>query len=292
MDDRQSQIREGAGLEESRVNQEFVDFLKKAFWPVMIIVAVAVVSFRGFQMYEQAKEASLAQAFFDLDVTLASDTPSPEALAALADEHEGQGSVSSIARLEAADIARRAAITGVEPGLPTPGPDATDEERAEASVDETERGAYLDRADELYSRVWQDTESDAGQGLLAISAGYGLGAVSEARGAWDDAADRYDRVSELAALRGFDLQARIAKRRAEDIRGGARPPRIWQAAELPEDELVMGESDLPGRSDEEVEDASGPMLPDLPETPNAGEAPSEDAPADDAPAGETSPGGG
>ena len=55
MDDRQTEIRAGAGLEDSRINKEFIDFLNKWSSPVIMVFAVAALVWAGLRWMEQKK---------------------------------------------------------------------------------------------------------------------------------------------------------------------------------------------------------------------------------------------
>ena len=45
LDRRTRQITEGAGLEESRLNQDFVEFLKKWSTPLLLVIVAAVAAY-------------------------------------------------------------------------------------------------------------------------------------------------------------------------------------------------------------------------------------------------------
>ena len=70
LDARQRQIKEGAGLDESRVNQEFVEFLR--VWLPWILGAIALVlgGWVGWQRWTQHKHQVIAQAFADYDAAV------------------------------------------------------------------------------------------------------------------------------------------------------------------------------------------------------------------------------
>src|SRR5262245_7049428 len=99
MDERQAQIREGAGLDEARLNVEFIEFLKKWSTPLLVIIALVALGYFGLQKLREARHAALTTAFTQLDAARTSGNPS--GLLAVADEHNGQGAVPEIARLQA-----------------------------------------------------------------------------------------------------------------------------------------------------------------------------------------------
>ena len=121
MDERQQQIRAGAGLEESRLNTEFIDFIQKWGGPFLIICALLMGAWAGWNWLERKKSQRLDEAFGQYEAQLAGGNPSPEALRAVAEEFSGIASVSLLARLNAADIYLAAIRSGVRTGAtPTP----------------------------------------------------------------------------------------------------------------------------------------------------------------------------
>src|SRR5688572_7664235 len=108
------QIREGAGLEESRLNQDLVDWLKKWSSPILFIICGVVVAYAGINWVRTKRAEALDRAFAHLSE--AEQTGSPDSLLAVAQEHSGQRAVPLLARLAAADIHLRSARTGVAIG--------------------------------------------------------------------------------------------------------------------------------------------------------------------------------
>src|SRR5690606_15713326 len=67
MDDRQRQIKEGAGLEESRINKDFLDWLLK-WGPVLVLVAAGIIlAMRGVQFLEDRRVARVNEGFSELE---------------------------------------------------------------------------------------------------------------------------------------------------------------------------------------------------------------------------------
>jgi len=176
MDERQAQIREGAGLEESKLNVEFIDWLRRWSTPMLMVVALAALGFVAYQKWEQAKLAKVDRAFGELDGALATGNPSPESLKAIAQTYEGVRGVPIMARLTAADLYLGTVRTGVKPGTPIK-QDGTVDEADKLSDDD--RAKNLDEAERLYKAVLDQTAGDNGQAIHAMSAAYGLAAVAE-----------------------------------------------------------------------------------------------------------------
>lgn len=117
MDDRQTRITEGAGLEESRLNQELIDWLNKWGFRILMVVLLVAAAWVGKTRWDEYKERSLDTALVELEAEVA--TGSPDNLVALAKEHSGIDSVWEQAMLNAAAIkleaGRKALIPGGDP---------------------------------------------------------------------------------------------------------------------------------------------------------------------------------
>ncbi|MCU0688904.1 MAG: hypothetical protein MUE97_04085, partial [Phycisphaerales bacterium] len=119
------EIRTGAGLEESRLNQDFIDALRKYGTPVLLIILIVTVSWLGWQRWQASKNAKRATAFVDLEAQMPQRDPSmfatprdvsPDVLLRVAEDHTGEGSAPLLARLAAADQWLASAARGVQPG--------------------------------------------------------------------------------------------------------------------------------------------------------------------------------
>lgn len=270
LDERQQRIKEGAGLEESRLNVEFIDWVRRWSTPALAVVAAVVLAYLLYERWQQSRQAEIGRAFSQLDALTASLSPSPDSLKALAEEFAGIRGVPHIARLRAADIYLQAARRGVKPGAALT-PEGTPRDPADLLTDEA-RERTLAEAQRLYQMVWDATRPDRGQALHAIGAGYGLAAVAECRGDTSGAADAYKRVIGVATEAGLAGQAEIARARAESL-STLHKPRLFSAAELPK---------LPW-----ADELKPPTAPQT-ETPTGGGAPAEH-PGEPAPRTEPAP---
>ncbi len=117
MDDRQTKITEGAGLEESRLNQEFIDFLNKWGFRFLMVVLVIAAGWVGKTRWDQYVEQRLDTALVELESEIA--TGSPDGLIALAKKYKSVDSVWEQATLSAATInlesGRKSLIPGGDP---------------------------------------------------------------------------------------------------------------------------------------------------------------------------------
>lgn len=229
MDERQAQIREGAGLDEARLNVEFIDFLKKWSTPLLVIVAVIALGYFGWQKRREMKAAAVTNAFAQLEA--ASDAGNPAGLLAVADEHRAHGAVAEIAYLKAADIHLSSYRAGLAPGSRVTG-DGTPENVADLLSD-ADRAKQLDRAGELFQWVLTETTGDMDQALHAIEAMYGLAAVAECRGKFDEARKQYEGIEALARTADMPDHVELAKRRIETLGTLASVPRLYAKSELP-----------------------------------------------------------
>lgn len=263
MDERQTKIVEGAGLEESRINQDLIDFLNKWSFPVLLIIALISGGYFAKNMYDRAKVSKRDEAFAQLGSIESTSSPSVYSLTEIADQYEGVGSVSELARLRAADVHLRAVRSGIDPA------------DGETELGEADRDYHLERAEGLYRRVLDKTESDANRALIAANAAFGLAAVAETRGDADAARAGYERAKSLAERAGYSPLVRVADRLASNV--GMPKPNLYSEGELPE---LPHETVDQTFSEEDLQNLlSSPEFLPQPQAEEPGELPS-DLPAD------------
>ncbi|NUQ67274.1 MAG: hypothetical protein HUU18_03205 [Phycisphaerales bacterium] len=298
MDDRQRQIRERAGLEESRVNVEFVEFLKKWGSTILMVAALGAGSMAGYRWYHQRVAENVAQAFAELE--LARSGGSPEALAAVAEQFHDVQSVAPLAYLEAADVYLRSVVAGVKPGT-TVQPGGVIENPDDV-MDEQARATALDRAASFYQRAYEASVTDRTRLMLSIGALHGLAAVAESREQWDVAKAKYEEIAKLTEGTVFTDQARLVQWRLAHLDDLKHLPMLIAEAEmppLPQPEPVVTPESLglpPGVKLERME-GPPPGMPGATPSPTPGmtptaepqpvpesPAPAEPAPAEPAPA--------
>ncbi|MEO1007846.1 MAG: hypothetical protein AAFX79_04725 [Planctomycetota bacterium] len=240
MDDRQAQIKERAGLEESRINQDFVDFLKK--WGPYALIAVGLVfaAINGKRWLDQKAEDRVDEAFRQWTLATSSDAASPDTLVALADQFGDVKGIPLAARHEAArtylDAVRRGVVLGAQPQ-----PDGT--YPAEELLDGELREMYLAQARTLFERVAADAGSGAGEAVHAIRANLGLAAVAESSGDLDDARLRYERARELDRAAGYGGMTAVIDARLASLDALAQPVVLPARADLPSAAVVEEPAD-------------------------------------------------
>ena len=116
MDDRQSQIRERAGLEESRLNQDFIELMRRFGSPALVVVAAAALAWALWGRYTQAQDAKLGEAFEQLEAARSGTNVNPDSLIAVAELYDGVGAVPVLARLEAGKAWLNYVTRGIKPG--------------------------------------------------------------------------------------------------------------------------------------------------------------------------------
>lgn len=240
MDDRQSKITEGAGREESRINEELLDFLNKWSTPVLLLIVIVAGGWFAWQRWQQAQIAEVNDAFAQFDAAMGGGNPSPDALRQVANQYEGVRGVAPMARLTTADLYLNAAMTRLRPGaildaegLPSDPEDNLDDEGV---------ARFLDDAARLYREVLTETEADPGRWLLASSAHFGLGAVAGTRGDVEQAAEHYRAAATAAESASDDMLARVARLRAEEILALTEVPTLYSEDDLPP--LTTGDAAL------------------------------------------------
>ena len=214
MDDRQTKIREGAGLEDSRVNQEFVDFLNKWSSPVLLTLAVGALVWAGLQWLERKKNTRIDQAFGELEAATTGTTPSPTSLIAIAGVYEGVRSVPELAKLTAVDIYLRAFTVGVQPGAQIDQFTRTIS-NPDDILDEAELERNLSLAESTAREVLESSRGNAGKVLFEMQALSRLAAIEECKDDFDAAKGYYEQLKSLSEREQYPsivsfTEARIA----------------------------------------------------------------------------------
>ncbi len=295
MDERQTQIRERAGLEEARYNQDFIEFLRRFGTPILLLAAVVagVYALRSHLNQRTADRAEIA--FAELEASRGSGTPSPDTLRAVAGEYEGVGSVSILARLEAADVLLEAARRGLRPGA------ALNAEGDPTSNDDiltdADKATMLEQARELYQLAADEALKSDGKRIFASGALFGVAAVAESKGEWDLARSTYQRIVDLvkgtaAASHGATAQARMdfmdALKNAPALPARSALPPLPPELQPPAPAPVPAPAPDPAATPTPVpaptpapgtEPVAPPAAPEAPGTPPATTPPAEPAPA-------------
>jgi predicted negative regulator of RcsB-dependent stress response len=198
-------------LTESRINEDFLDWLKTNGPTWVLVILVAVVVFIGVQRYKQYKAShrnEAWQAFFDARL--------PGSYEDVANTYEGVGQVASLARLQAAEELLRFVQAGraLDASVTEEHLENSEEEPASEALSEELRTQYLDRADRLYEEVIASDDGSTGFTIHAMNAYNGRGAIAEARGDAEKAREFYLKAAQRVAS-SFPAQAEVAEERAE-----------------------------------------------------------------------------
>jgi hypothetical protein len=248
MDERQAQIKEGAGLEESRVNQELIDFLQKWSTPVLLVIAVISGGYFLYNQYQVRELRKKDEAFAQLGQIESTASPSPFSLTAIADEFDGVASVSELALLRAAEIHLNAVRSGIDPT-------AEDITAEEAQLSDEDIAFHLEQAGTYYQRVADRVAGDTERGLFAVNAAFGLAAVAESAGDFDLARERYGKAESLATQFGYTPLATVASELASTV-GEARDVTLYERSELPR---LPFEPEPLEATTEVIDDTAGPV---------------------------------
>jgi len=216
VDDRQVEgIKEGAGLDESRVNQDFVDFLKKWSQPVLLLIVIVSGGWFFYQRYQQGQITRTNNAFAEYEAVAGVADPLPASLRALADTYDNVGSIAELSLLRLGDVHLAAVRRGLEPGAVL---DAQGNPESEADVlDDVAREDHLDRAASAYRDVLARTAGDPAEAPLAVAAHFGLAAVAESRGDDEEARAQYENAASLARDAGLTGQPQVAEARIASL---------------------------------------------------------------------------
>ena len=204
MDDRLKQV-QTTDLTDSRLNYEFVEWLKTKGLNWLLAILLVVCAYLAWDLWSRREADRRDQAWTDL-----SSATMPEAFEAVANDHEEIDSVSNLALLNAGDIYLNSVLTGLRPGM-----DATEEG---ATLDTDGRTEMLDNADRLYAEVIEQNAKMPGFASkpITISALFGRAAVAESRGDIEVAKSTLKHVARIAVPEypGVALQAEA---RMEDL---------------------------------------------------------------------------
>lgn len=235
MDERQGQLKERAGLEESRINEEFRDFLVKWGPRLLIVVALVALAFSGRRYLTQKADERTDEAFYQLALATSSEATSPDTLLSLAQQYDDIGAVAHVARLTAAEAYLSAVRRGVVIGA---SPDPTGEYPAEELLDDELRGSYLQQSRQAFKQV---ADSSGAAAVHTVRAHMGLAAVAEAMGEFDTARTHYQRAATIDRDAGFGAMAQIADVRLASLDVLSENVVLPASASLPQPEPIAPE---------------------------------------------------
>ncbi|MCH8005765.1 MAG: hypothetical protein IH888_05980 [Planctomycetes bacterium] len=217
---------------QSRINEDFLEWLKTKgpTWLLMILVVVA--AYMGWDRWTQYKDNYRIEAWRALaECTL------PSAFEDVAAQYENILGLPQLAKNAAADALLRQIMIGRPLGTDPPPADPPQE------LSDEWREEYLRRADRLYGEVLETDDSTLAMTLHMVSAMTGRAVTAESRGSRSEALRWYEQAAKRAE--GFypELTER-ARRRAsavdrfseavtlpnqQDLPTGAQPPTLQPA---------------------------------------------------------------
>lgn len=222
MDKRLNQIQTGT-LTESRMNDDFVFWMKTTGLNIVLVVLLIGCGYMGWQWWSRTQNQARADAWRKLD-----RATTPQDLALVASEAGTIDSVVLIAKVRAADTYLESLMSGVR----------FDREAGaeDAKVTPELRREWFDNADQLYLEVAQslsDANTPVALQPMAFHALMGRAAIAESRG---DAAAASRYLDEAAArvATAFPALAEVAKKRQATVEVASLGIELPPAAALPE----------------------------------------------------------
>jgi hypothetical protein len=257
MDRRLEDIVEGAGLEESRINTDFKDWLTKWGGPLLFAILALALTYRGYIWWKGKKIQNLDSAFIELDD--ASAAGNPAGLIQISRDWAGQGSVPLLARLEAADRLLMAATIGVKPG----GDPANEDDL----LTREEINNNLDQADRLFKEVYESTQGNTAKVLMQLRSLSGMGSVLVSKSDMDGGLKLFDTFIALAEENGMKGLADSMRDRLKELAADRTP-----APMVPEADIYAIKAALAPATDDEGFLTPDQLLNELGPVPPAGPA--------------------
>lgn len=180
-------------LTESRVNEDFLEWLKTKGMNYLLVVLAALVGFLWWVRFQEGRDQKRDDAWVQY-ANATNATAGPELLeqvAATPAVAEVDG-IAALARINAAERYLQAVLSGrqLRSGAVAEAADAEP-----APLDEATRVSYLDRADALYAAVVSADDGSDGMTIHAWTALNGRASVAEARADGEGAARLYEQAA-------------------------------------------------------------------------------------------------
>ncbi len=285
MDQRQTKIVEGAGLEESRLNTDFIRWLQRWGSPLLLVLAGVAGAYSAWNWWQRAQTRANNEARAQLDE--AQKAGSPDGLLRIASDHAGRPAIAAIATLSAADVYLNSGMTRVAPG-------GKPENEADRLNDE-QRKANLEQAKNLYTDVVAKIGADRDRALIGLNARFGAAAAAATLGDIPGATALYAEAAEAAKAANLPGLAERAERAKESLDRAAKlPPLHTKEAVAASARPAPLAPILPGGDPTALPDPGplGPLAPDAPApvAPDADSTPPAPEPVPPAP--EPAPGEG
>ena len=178
MDRERLQQVQQSDLSESRVNEDFVNWIKTSGPWYLLAILVGIAVYMYLVNLQRAEIREREQAWFDLN-----EAVMPASLEDVAQRHAEIDSVGTLARLRAANTYLQSLQTNLAVG-------SSLEEGTPLSDEDRTFG--LAQADRLYKQIVSEDSGDFGDTITTVSALNGLAAISESQGDVDAARGYYE----------------------------------------------------------------------------------------------------
>ena len=206
---------------ESRINEDFVEWLKTQGPTYLLIVLVFVAAVLGWNRWKQHRATQYAQAWTEF-----ADCRLPGAFEDVAARYPNVPGLAPRARLRAADTLMDAVQTGLPLGTD---PSATE---TPPPLTDLQRTEYLNRAKALYQRVVETDDDSLAMALHAVSGLQGMGVVAESLGNGIEAKRWYEAAASRAAPY-YPWLAAEAQDRAATVQENVAAVMLPAQADLP-----------------------------------------------------------
>lgn len=220
--DRLSNIR-ATDLTESRVNEEFVTWLRTKGLNWLLLVLVAILAWMGWNLWQQRAAERRDAAWLELG-----EAALPVSLDEVAARHAGIDSVAVLAQISAGDRY----LSSVQSGLRFD----REPDQPDYRLSPEDRGLFLGNAEIAYRKAIDLLGDRAAIGMrapLLIAALVGCAAVEESRGDLEATAALLAEASEIAGER-YPIVNRWATQRLEELPKLAAALPIPSADSLPQ----------------------------------------------------------
>lgn len=218
-------------LTESRINDDFVYWLKNSGMNWLLGILVIICGYSLFNYYLQRKDAARDNAWSEYAAATSSNLP--ESFASVANDHGSIDSVALLSWLAAGDAHLRDLQVGLVPPAIATAPDGTP--NPPVALTEETRKSTQESADSFYAKVIEKLGARASElsiRPMAIAALFGRAAVAESRGSFDAAKGYLTEAQNLAGAE-FPVFADEAKLRIESLAAIAAVTSLPTKASLP-----------------------------------------------------------
>ncbi|MDA0802521.1 MAG: hypothetical protein O2819_02020 [Planctomycetota bacterium] len=188
-------------LSESRVNDDFLFWLKNSGPNYLLAVLLVACAYLGWNWWQQTAEAARGQVWSEFAACTV-----PQELIDLAAAHPEEQGLAIVAQVSAGDMYLQSIVSGVR----------FDREAsaADAALDDATRKEWIDAALLAYASAIEAAKGQPETAQLAIPALFGVAALNEETGAFDGARRALEQARELAGTKYGTIVAVVDARLA------------------------------------------------------------------------------